>query len=190
MNVVTRRWGHGETRGCLMRIVRFLHKYLSTSSRPPRVSVSPCPRVFVVPILSVLLVLLTLVAGGCALQAGKGGIPDEVSAVVEAVSEDADQGRYEKIHNEAAEEWRQDATLEKTTAVFSTVRNKLGRVKSRQLHAASEENRSSSTLPAHTFVLTYDTKFEHGDGMETFTLVERNGRWLLARYFVNSTTLQ
>jgi hypothetical protein len=36
----------------------------------------------------------------------------------------------------------------------------------------------------------YQTRFQQGDGMETFTLVEQNGRWLLARYFVNSTALK
>ena len=30
--------------------------------------------------------------------------------------------------------------------------------------------------------LSYQTRFERGEGMETFTLIEENGRWLLARY--------
>jgi len=130
------------------------------------------------------------IAGGCALHASRTGVPPEVQAVVASISEDANEGRYEKIHSEAADEWRNDATLEKTTAVFSTVKDKLGKVKDRQLHAASEENTSSGRLPGHSFVLTYDTKFERGEGMETFTLVERKGQWQLAKYFVNSTALQ
>jgi len=139
-----------------------------------------------------LLVIFVSVLGlnACALTANKQGVPPEVQAVVATVAEDAAEGRYEKIHNEASEEWRQDATLEKTTAVFNTVKEKLGNVKSRQLHAASEQNTSNGSLPGHSFVLSYDTKFERGDGMETFTLVERNGHWLLARYFVNSIALQ
>ena len=84
--------------------------------------------------------------------------------------------------------WADDKS--RKTAVFSTVKEKLGKVKSRQLHAAAEENRSNGRLPGHSFVLTYDTKFERGEGMETFTLVEHNGHWLLAKYFVNSTGLQ
>jgi len=137
-----------------------------------------------------LLILATLLTGGCALRASRQGVPPELEAVVATVGEDMDESRYEKIHNEAADESRHDATLEKTTAVFSTVKEKLGKVKSRQLHAAAEENRSNGRLPGHSFVLTYDTKFERGEGMETFTLVERNGHWLLAKYFVNSTGLQ
>lgn len=131
-----------------------------------------------------------IVFSACALQASRQGVPPEVEAVVTTVGEDASAGRYEKIHNEASDEWRSDATLEKTIAVFNTVKEKLGQVKSRQLHAASEETRSDGRLGGHSFVLTYDTKFERGEGMETFTLVERNGRWLLARYFVNSMGLQ
>ena len=138
-----------------------------------------------------LLVSVTLVGlASCALTASRQGVPPEVEAVVTTVGEDAAEGRYEKIHNEAAAEWRQDATLEKTTKVFSTVKEKLGNVKSRQLHAAAEQNTSNGRLPGHSYVLTYDTKFERGEGMETFTLVERNGHWLLAKYFVNSTGLQ
>jgi hypothetical protein len=45
-------------------------------------------------------------------------------------------------------------------------------------------------LKGHVFILSYETHFERGDGMETFTLIEENGRWLLARYFVNSTALK
>ena len=123
---------------------------------------------------------------GCALKASRQGVPPEVESVVTTVGEDADEERYEKIHNEAAPEWRSAADLEKTVRVFSTVREKLGKVKSRQLHAASEETKSQE----HSFVLTYQTKFERGEGMETFTLVERNRQWLLAKYFVNSIALQ
>jgi len=127
---------------------------------------------------------------GCALKASRQGIPPEVETVVTTVGEDADEGRYEKIHNEAAPEWRAAATLDKTVSVFNTVKEKLGKVKSRQLHAAAEEARSNQSPLGHSFVLTYDTKFERGEGMETFTIVERNGQWFLAKYFVNSTALQ
>lgn len=140
--------------------------------------------------LRISVVLVLLVTSACALRASRQGVPPEVEAVVTTVGEDAEEGRYEKIYSEADEQWRQDSTLEQTTTVFGTVRTKLGKVKSRQLHAAAEENRSNGRLAGHSFVLSYDTKFERGEGMETFTLVERNGRWLLAKYFVNSTALQ
>jgi hypothetical protein len=140
--------------------------------------------------LALSIAVMFVLTGACALQASRQGVPAEVESVVTTVGEDAEEGRYEKIYNEADEQWRQDSTLEKTIAVFSTVKNKLGKVKNRQLHSAAEENRSNGRLPGHSFVLTYDTRFEHGEGMETFTLIERNGHWLLAKYFVNSTALQ
>lgn len=147
-------------------------------------------RVWILLGITAALALVIFVNGACALKASRGGVPPEVEAVVATVGEDAEAGRYEKIYNEADEQWRQDSTLEQTASVFGTVKTKLGKVKSRQLHGAAEENRSNGRLAGHSFVLTYDTKFERGEGMETFTLVERNGRWVLAKYFVNSTGLQ
>jgi len=136
------------------------------------------------------IALVVFVSSACVLRASRQGVPPEVESVVTTVGEDAEEGRYEKIYSEADEQWRQDSTPEQTTSVFGTVMNKLGKVKNRQLHGAAEENRSNGRLAGHSFVLIYDTKFERGEGMETFTLIERNGHWLLAGYFVNSTALQ
>jgi hypothetical protein len=58
------------------------------------------------------------------------------------------------------------------------------------LQYAREEQNSGGPLKGHVYVVTYRTKFQNGEAMETFTLVERDGRWLLARYFVNSTALK
>ena len=136
-----------------------------------------------------LILLLSFASGGCTLKASRSGIPTEVESVIGTVGDDITEGRYEKIYNEAADEWRHDATLEQSNATFSTLKNKLGKVQNRALHSATEENNSGGRLPGHSFVVSYKTKFERGEGMETFTLVERNGHWLLARYFVNSTGL-
>lgn len=127
----------------------------------------------------------------CALSANKGGIPPQVQEAVDRVSADIAEGRYEKIYNEAAEEWRAATTLEQSNATFKTLKDKLGSVKSRTVHSASEQNATGGgTLPGHTFIIDYITTFDKGDGMETFTLVERDGRWQLARYFVNSSVLK
>jgi len=67
---------------------------------------------------------------------------------------------------------------------------KLGKVESRSLHSAAEQQNSGGTLKGHIFILSYETRFERGAGMETFTLIEDSGHWLLARYLVNSTALQ
>ena len=120
------------------------------------------------------------------MKASRGGIPQQAQAVIDVTSNDLAEGRYEKIYAEAAEEWRQAATPEQANATFKRLKERLGNVKSRSFHSATDQDSTSG----HTFTITYNTSFEHGEGMETFTLVERDNRWLLARYFVNSDALK
>jgi hypothetical protein len=134
--------------------------------------------------------IFTFTLAGCALKANREGVPAEVQTAINSVGEDIAADRYEKIYREAADEWRRDSTLDQSTTVFETVKTKLGRVQTRALHTAAEEQNSGGKLAGRSFVVSYQTKFERGEGMETFTLVERNGRWLLAGYFVNSTALK
>ncbi|MCA1578372.1 MAG: DUF3887 domain-containing protein [Acidobacteria bacterium] len=120
----------------------------------------------------------------------RGRVPVEVQEVVNTVGDQLAQERYEQIYNESSDLWKQDASLEQSNQVFKTLREKLGRVESRALHSATEQQNSGGALKGHVYILSYQTRFERGEGMETFTLVEQNGRWLLARYFVNSTALK
>jgi Protein of unknown function (DUF4019) len=140
--------------------------------------------------LFVTVCFVQVLCGACALKAGRNGIPPEVDSVIATFSDDLAEGRYEKIYTEAADEWRRDATLEQSNKVFETLKGKLGKPGNRTLQSASEQNSSNGQLAGHSFVLLYETKFERAESMETFTLVERNGHWLLARYFVNSTALK
>jgi hypothetical protein len=133
-----------------------------------------------------LLVLTFAFNAGCALKASRGGIPPQVQTVIDAVSGEIADGNYEKIYSEAAEEWRQAATLEQSNATFKALKEKLGNVKSRSYHSATEQDSTSG----HSFIITYRASFDRAEGMETFTLVERDGRWLLARYLVNSDALK
>jgi hypothetical protein len=118
------------------------------------------------------------------------GIPDLAQATIDTVTEDIAAGNDEKIYQEAADEWRQASTLEETKEFFKTLRTKLGKVKNRVFHMARGEQNAGGLKAGQSYAVQYQTAFEHADGMETFTLVERNGRWLLARYFVNSETLK
>lgn len=130
------------------------------------------------------------IAAGCGLRSERGRVPSEVQEVVTAVGDQITQERYDQIYNDSSDLWKQDVTLEQSTQVFKTLREKLGKVESRSLHSATEQQNSGGALKGHAYILTYQTRFERGEGMETFTLVEQNGRWLLARYFVNSTALK
>ena len=141
---------------------------------------------------SALLILFVsiLISSACRQNAQRGRVPSEVQEVVTNVGDNIAQERYEQIYNESSDLWRKDVTLEQSNEVFKTLRAKLGKVESRSLHSAAEQQNSSGALKGHVYILTYQTRFESGEGMETFTLIEENGRWLLARYFVNSTALK
>lgn len=117
-------------------------------------------------------------------------MPPEIESAIATVSDDIAAERYEKVYTEAADVFRQDATLEQSVATFKTLRTKLGAFESRTLQSAVEQENASGPLKGRVYIVTYRTKFQNGEGMETFTLLERNHSWLLARYFVNSTMLK
>ena len=136
----------------------------------------------------VFIPILTVAA--CRQDAGRPRVPSEVEEVVTNVSELIAQERYDQIYNESSELWKRDVTLEQSNEAFKTLRTKLGKAESRTLNMAQEQENSGGPLKGHVFVLSYETHFELGDGMENFTIIKENGRWLLARYFVNSTALK
>ncbi|MDQ5844668.1 MAG: DUF4019 domain-containing protein [Acidobacteriota bacterium] len=137
-----------------------------------------------------LIVLASIISLACASQPERRTIPPEVESAISSISEEIAAERYEKIYNEASELWRQDATLEQSVAAFKTLREKLGSVENRTLQSATEQENSGGPLKGRAYIVTYRTKFQNGEGMETFTLVQRDHRWLLARYMVNSTALR
>jgi hypothetical protein len=159
------------------------------SVRSPRVSKGKSRRV---PSLTVgLLTLCTLVLSvSCTRGERRGGIPPDAQTVLDTAIEDLNTGRYDKLYNEAADEWRRDTTLEESKATFERLREKLGRATVRDLQTAREEQTSTAPVAGHSLMAIYQTSFEQGHAMETFTLVERDGKWYLAKYFVTSTALK
>jgi len=117
-------------------------------------------------------------------------MPAGAQTVLDTSIEDIDAGRYEKLYHEAADEWRNDTTLDESKATFQKLHDKLGKVRSRALQNVREEQTSTAPIAGHSVVALYQTSFEQGGGMETFTLVERSGRWYLARYYVTSNALK
>lgn len=136
-------------------------------------------------------VLLCLaIASGCAERAERPRVPNEVQEVIDTVADQINLEQYEQIYNESSDLWKHDVTLEQSNDVFKTLRSRLGKVEGRTLNSATEQRNSGGALKGHVYILSYQTKFQQAEGMETFTLIEENGRWLLARYFVNSTALK
>ncbi|MDQ3805450.1 MAG: DUF4019 domain-containing protein [Acidobacteriota bacterium] len=130
-----------------------------------------------------------LFASGCAVDERR-AIPQGAQAVVEGVSEDIAAGRDAKVYAEAAREWRATVSEEESSRMLARVRERLGRVRGRTLHTGREQQSASAPLSGHTLELVYRTQFERGDGMEKFTLLERDGGWLLAGYTVSSDALK
>lgn len=139
----------------------------------------------------VLALSIILTSTACGLKnEGSQSLPSEVEAAIRTVSEDLAWERYQKIYDESSSLWKRDATSDQSTEVLKRLRTQLGKVVMQSLHSATEQTNSGGPLQGHVFIVSYQTKFEHGEGMETFTLLEENGRWTLARYLVNSTALR
>ena len=117
-------------------------------------------------------------------------MPAGAQAAVERVTEDVAAGRDAKVYEEAADEWRATVSPDESARALARVRDRLGRVESRALHRGREQQSAAAPLSGHTLELVYETRFERGTAMEQFTLVERGGDWLLARYSVSSDALR
>ncbi len=153
-------------------------------------SVSPKVLCSLPPFPCLLILLASLVICACGSKEERRSIPPEVESAIGTISEEIAAERYEKIYNEASDLWRRDATLEQSVSTLKTLRAKLGLVENRMLQSATEQENSSGPLKGRAYIVTYRTRFQNGEGMETFTLIERDNRWQLARYFVNSTALK
>lgn len=136
------------------------------------------------------VVFVLIVFSGCTAGVRRTSIPSGAQTALDTAIEDIDAGRHEKLYNEAAPEWRRDATLDESKATFQRLREKLGKAGVRHLQTAREEQSGSAPAVDHAVVVIYQTSFERGAGMETFTLLERGGKWSLAKYFVSSTALR
>lgn len=142
-------------------------------------------------LLTAMIFVLSVGASGCGLSnIGSRGLPTEVETSISNISDDLEWERYEKIYQESSSLWKRDATLEQSTEVLKKLRTQLGKVENRSLHSATEQENSGGPLQGHVFIVSYQTRFANGEGMETFTLIEEGGRWALARYLVNSTALK
>jgi hypothetical protein len=117
-------------------------------------------------------------------------ITPEQQAAIDRATEDIAAARDQQLYEAAADEWRAAATPEQSRDNLERVRTRLGRVQSRALHTGTEKDDDAGPLRGRSLVVTYQTTFERGTGMETFKLLERDGRWLLAGYTVTSDALR
>jgi hypothetical protein len=134
----------------------------------------------------VALLLLLSSAFGCAIDRHRSGLPAGAQEVIDELTREIAAGEFARVYETAADEWRASVSAEENDKILARVRDTFGRVQSRSPVSASERGDATGTRGEHTVLVSYDTRFERGDAIESFTLVERGGRWQLARYSVNS----
>jgi hypothetical protein len=137
----------------------------------------------------VLASLLLFSSFACAVDSRRDGLPTGAQNVIDELTEQIAAGSFSQIYAGAADEWRATVSAEESEKVLARVHDKLGRVQSRvPVHATEQGVAGGASV--HTISVSYNTKFERADALESFTLVERQGRWRLARYSVNSDALK
>jgi len=123
----------------------------------------------------------------CGGGARRDGIPPAAQTVLDSAIQDIDAGNYDKLYQEAADEWRNQVSIEDSRAKMQAMRDAMGKVKTRTLQTAREEQTSTAPVAGHSLTAFYQATFDKGAGMEAFVLVEHGGRWYLAKYYVTSS---
>ncbi len=136
------------------------------------------------------IVCALLFSSACGQGVRRSGIPAGAQTALDTSIEDIDAGSYDKVYSEASDEWRSQTTLDESKATFQRLREKLGSVRTRTLQTAREEQTGTAPVAGHSVTAIYQATFDRGEATETFTLVERGGRWYLAKYYVSSSGLR
>ena len=136
------------------------------------------------------VIFLVVICFGCNASVRRSGIPAGAQTALDIAIEDIDAGRYDKLYQEASDEWRAQSSVEDSKATFQTLRGRLGNARTRTQETAREEQTSTGPVAGHSVTVIYQTTFDRGEGIETFTLVDRGGRWALAKYYVSSSGLK
>jgi uncharacterized protein DUF4019 len=163
----------------MIRMAKKLTEQLNQDLGMRRVS-----RTFFVPALSLVVVLGF---AGCNASVRRSGIPAGAQSALQTAIDDIDAGRYDKLYQEASDEWRKQSSLEESNATLQKMRDKLGHARTRTQQTAREEQTSTAPVAGHSVNVIYQTTFDRGEGIETFTLVEHGGSWALAKYYVSSS---
>lgn len=143
------------------------------------------------PVFIILFLALFIASTiACKIDERQSGIPTKAQEIIDAFTEDFNAARYKKIYEEAGEQWRGSVTLEQSNEIFIKLRERLGPIKERTYTSGRQQRNPSENLPANSLVIRYNTRFESAEGMETFTLIEGDGRYWLAGYSVSSDLLK
>src|ERR1043166_8371280 len=129
-----------------------------------------------------LLLTAFCLLSSCAVDEQR-GVPPGAQATVERVTDEIAAGQDAEVYKEAAEEGRAAGSEDGNS-------KNLARGGAPPLHRGRERQTPPPPLSGHALELVYQTRFERGNAMEKFTLLERSGQWLLAGYTVSSDALK
>ena len=126
-----------------------------------------------------LTVIMSLLLLGCTdIIKGKSVAEPRVAVFHDRFNE----GQYEEIYAEAADDFKKAASKETVLALFAAIDSKLGKVESSSITNWNVKNFNFVT----TVVLVSDTQFELGAGTETFTFRVNGDKATLLGYNINS----
>src|SRR3569833_1416161 len=132
--------------------------------------------------------ILLLSTIGLALSTGCSAMFEAKGAAESAIKTfhtQLDDGKFDDIWNGAHQKMHNAATREKFDELLSVVQRKLGKVTPSTNNGINIKTMNSVT----TVEMKQDTKFEHGEGTESFTFVMEGDRAVLAGYNINSMDL-
>jgi hypothetical protein len=94
-------------------------------------------------------------------------------------------GQFDRIFAESAPEWKQASPRADTIKLFTAIHNKMGAYVSGNQNSWRVNYGTGGTI----ILVLYDSKFQKGDGQETFTYRRSGDDVQLVGYNLNSPTL-
>src|SRR4030095_1395681 len=111
---------------------------------------------------TLILTAVLLSTFACSGGARRNGIPPAAQAVLDASIQDIDAGNYDKLYQEASDEWRNQVSLEDSRAKMQQMRDAMGKVRTRRLQTAKEEQTSTAPVAGHSLTAFYQANFDRG----------------------------
>jgi hypothetical protein len=133
-----------------------------------------------------LRLTITLLLASFVTACSVGQDTKSAKAVVSHCREQMARSALGEIYDGAADDWKTADSRDDSTALVGAVNRKLGAVKT---STQTDRHDNVSTTTGHKVTLVYHTKFELGDGDETFVVRLVGGHGPLAGYLINSMAM-
>lgn len=128
-------------------------------------------------LIAALILLLSACSGGEDL--------DSAEKAIDRFHSELNAGNFERIHENAAPEWKKASSKADMVQLFQAVRNKLG-----PFVSGKQNGWRVNYTTGGTFVLVlFESKYQKGDATETFTFRRSGESAQLVGYNINSRAL-